>query len=69
MGNSRLLDTHLNDVSRWLSEASVDPKSNLGQEVLKQTKLLLSSFYEIESLKKEVQELKKTTAELVSRLK
>ncbi|NFF68920.1 hypothetical protein FDF18_02615 [Clostridium sporogenes] len=48
-----ILKKHLNDMEIWLEEENINRNSNLGKELLKQTRELIVQHYEIEELKKE----------------
>ncbi|ENK0837080.1 hypothetical protein AB2Z22_000386 [Clostridium botulinum] len=47
-----ILKKHLNDMEIWLEEENINRNSNLGKELLKQTRELIVQHYEIEELKK-----------------
>ncbi|EPY2295881.1 hypothetical protein ACXATC_003551 [Clostridium sporogenes] len=47
-----ILKKHLNDMEIWLEEENINRNSNLGKELLKQTRELIIQHYEIEELKK-----------------
>lgn len=52
-----LLNKHLNEVSDWLRESAIDPESNLGREMLKQTKEIITQHYEIREIKRRLDQL------------
>ncbi|NFO72352.1 hypothetical protein FDC51_19935 [Clostridium botulinum] len=56
-----ILKKHLNDMEIWLEEENINRNSNLGKELLKQTRELIVQHYEI-------RELREKTTKLNSRL-
>lgn len=52
-----LLNKHLSEVSDWLRESAIDPESNLGRELLKQTEEIITQHYEIREIKRRLDQL------------
>lgn len=52
-----VLKNHLEDMSGWLEEEGIDRDSNLGKELLKQTRELIEQHYEIRDLKEKTTQL------------
>lgn len=62
--NDKLLNAHLEDVGMFIEDAGIDNESDFAKEFLKQTKSVITQFYEIEKLKDEVAKLSKMVADM-----
>lgn len=49
-----LLETHLDEVKEWMQEENINPDSNFGKEILKQSKLLFEQDEKIRTLDKKI---------------
>ncbi|WP_461614335.1 hypothetical protein [Clostridium sp. Marseille-QA1073] len=54
---NRLLEEHLEEMATWLEEENIDKNSNLGKELLKQTRELIMQHYEIRKLKEKTTQI------------